>query len=114
LGQLIIRREDGESSIPCEDIGVLLVDNPATIYTHSVFTELLKNGAAVVLCDNNHLPSGCLLPIESNSIQTDRCAKQIKAKEPLKKKLWQQIVRAKIAIINDTISVGVGIGIAFI
>jgi CRISPR-associated protein Cas1 len=37
-----------------------------------------------------------LLPIESNSIQTQRCAQQIKAKEPLKKKLWQQIVRAKI------------------
>jgi CRISPR-associated protein Cas1 len=85
-----------EKSIPCEDIGVLLVDNPATNYTHSVFTELLKHGAAVVLCDNNHLPSGMLLPIESNSIQTERYAKQINAKEPLKKRLWQQIVRAKI------------------
>lgn len=96
-GQLILKREDGEKSIPCEDIGVLLVDNPATNYTHCVFTELLKHGAAVVLCDNNHLPAGMLLPIESNSIQTERCAKQITAKEPLKKKLWQQIVRAKIA-----------------
>lgn len=96
LGQLILKREEGESSIPCEDIGVLLVDNQATNYTHCVFTELLKCGAAVVLCDNNHLPAGMLLPIESNSIQTERCAKQINAKEPLKKKLWQQIVRAKI------------------
>jgi CRISPR-associated protein Cas1 len=85
-----------EKSIPCEDIGVLLVDNQATNYTHCVFTELLKHGAAVVLCDNSHLPAGMLLPIESNSIQTERCAKQINAKEPLKKKLWQQIVRAKI------------------
>lgn len=85
-----------EKSIPCEDIGVLLVDNQATNYTHCVFTELLKCGAAVVLCDNNHLPSGMLLPIEANTIQTERYAKQINAKEPLKKKLWQQIVRAKI------------------
>ena len=95
-GQLILKREDGESSIPCEDIGILLVDNAATVYTHSVFTELLKAGAAVVLCGNDHLPSGCLLPIESNSIQTQRIAEQIKAKEPLRKNLWQQIVRAKI------------------
>lgn len=96
-GQLIIKQDGKEtSSIPCEDIGVLLVDNQATNYTHCVFTELLKCGAAVVLCDNNHLPSGMLLPIESNSIQTERCAKQINAKEPLKKKLWQQIVRTKI------------------
>jgi len=85
-----------EKSIPCEDIGILLVDNPATVYTHCVFTELLKCGAAVVLCDNNHLPCGMLLPIGSNSIQTQRCAQQIKAKEPLRKKLWQQIIRAKI------------------
>ncbi|MGB8226913.1 MAG: type II CRISPR-associated endonuclease Cas1 [Sedimentisphaerales bacterium] len=97
LSQLIIR-QDGqeEKTIPCEDIGVLLVDNQATNYTHCVFTELLKCGAAVVLCDNNHLPSGMLLPIEANTIQTERYAKQINAKEPLKKKLWQQIVRAKI------------------
>jgi CRISPR-associated protein Cas1 len=88
--------ESIERSIPCEDIGVLLVDNQATNYTHSVFTELLKCGAAVVLCDNNHLPAGMLLPIEANTIQTERYAKQINAKEPLKKKLWQQIVRAKI------------------
>jgi len=96
-GQLIIKQDGKEtSSIPCEDIGVLLVDNPATNYTHCVFTELLKHNAAVVLCDDSHLPVGMLLPIESNSIQTERCAKQIKAKEPLKKKLWQQIVKAKI------------------
>lgn len=50
-GQLIIR-QDGEqvSSIPCEDIGVLLVDHSGVTYTHSVFTELLRCGAAVVLC----------------------------------------------------------------
>ena len=85
-----------ERSVPCEDIGVLLVDNRATNYTHCVFTELLKHGAVVVLCDDSHLPAGMLLPIESNSIQTQRCAQQIKAKEPLRKKLWQQIIRAKI------------------
>jgi len=96
-GQLLVKQDGKEtSSIPCEDIGILLVDNQATNYTHCVFTTILKHGAAVVLCDGSHLPVGMLLPIESNSIQTERCAKQIKAKEPLKKKLWQQIVRAKI------------------
>jgi CRISPR-associated protein Cas1 len=37
-----------------------------------------------------------LLPIESNSVQTERYRFQIEAKEPLKKKLWRQLVRAKI------------------
>lgn len=96
-GQLIIRQEaKEESSIPCEDIGILLVDHPATGYTHTVFTELLKYGAAVVLCGVNHHPSGLLLPIESNSVQTERYKFQIEAKEPIKKKLWRQLIRAKI------------------
>jgi CRISPR-associated protein Cas1 len=96
-GQLIVKR-DGEqiSSIPCEDIGVLLVDHRGTTYTHSVFTELLDCGAAVVLCSGNHHPAGMLLPIESNSVQTERFRQQIEAKEPVKKRLWKQIVRAKI------------------
>ena len=96
-GQLIVKR-DGEqiSSIPCEDIGVLLVDHRGTIYTHSVFTELLRCGAAVVLCGENHHPTGMMLPIESNSVQTERFREQRDAKEPLKKRLWQQIVKAKI------------------
>lgn len=95
--QLIIK-EAGEqvASIPCEDIGVLLVDHRGTTYTHSVFTELLSCGAAVVLCSGNHHPTGMLLPIESNTLQTERFRQQIEAKEPVKKRLWKQIVRTKI------------------
>lgn len=96
-GQLILKRE-GEQirSIPCEDVGVLLVDHRGVTYTHSVFTELLKNGAAIVLCGEDHHPSGMLLPIESNSVQTERYRYQIEAKEPVKKRLWKQIVKAKV------------------
>ena len=96
-GQLLLN-ENGEqiASIPCEDIGVLLVDHQGTSYTHSVFTELLRCGAAVVLCGGNHHPAGMLLPIESNSVQTERFRRQIETKEPVKKRLWKQIVQAKI------------------
>ena len=54
-GQLIVRQEGKEvSRIPCEDIGVVLVDHRGVTYTHSVFTELLRHNAAVVLCGENH------------------------------------------------------------
>jgi len=95
--QLIVKQEGQEvSRIPCEDIGVLLVDHQGTSYTHCVFTELLRCGAAIVLCGSNHHPAGMLLPIESNTMQTERFRQQIEVKEPVKKKLWQQIVKAKI------------------
>lgn len=96
-GQLLIKQKGEQvSSIPCEDIGVLLVDHQGVTYTHSVFTELLQCGAAVVLCGGDHHPTGMLLPIESNSVQTERFRQQIEAKEPVKKRLWKQIVKAKI------------------
>ena len=37
-----------------------------------------------------------LLPIETNSFQAERFREQIEAAEPVKKRLWKQIVRAKI------------------
>ncbi|MBN2588926.1 MAG: type II CRISPR-associated endonuclease Cas1 [Sedimentisphaerales bacterium] len=96
-GQLLLS-QNGEqvSSIPCEDIGILLVDHSGVTYTHSVFTELLSKGASIVLCGCDHHPTGMLLPIESNSLQTERFKKQIETKKPVKKKLWKQIIQAKI------------------
>ena len=103
LGQLIIKEQwnrranpAARADIPCEDIGILLIDHPAVTYTHSVFTELIRCGAAVVFCGGNHHPAGMLLPIEGNTVQTERFRQQIEAKEPIKKQLWRQLVRAKI------------------
>jgi CRISPR-associated protein Cas1 len=96
-GQLVIKENGAElSQIPCEDIGVLLIDHQGTSYTHCVFTELLGHGAAIVLCGGNHHPAGMLLPLESNSEQGERFRRQIQAKEPVKKRLWKQLVQAKI------------------
>jgi len=96
-GQLVIKENGNElSQIPCEDIGVLLIDHQGTSYAHSVFTELLDKGAAIVLCGGNHHPAGMLLPLESNSEQGERFRQQIEAKEPVKKRLWKQLVQAKI------------------
>lgn len=96
-GQLIIRQGDEISSqIPCEDIGLLIVDHSGTTYTHSVFTTLLEAGAAVVLCGADHHPAGMFLPTTANSIQTARMKSQLDVKEPVKKRLWKQIIKTKI------------------
>jgi CRISPR-associated protein Cas1 len=104
LGQLIVKQDKQEvGRIPCEDIGVLLVWHTGVSYTHSVFTELIKHGAAIILCDGHFLPAGMMLPLESNTVQTERFRVQIEAKEPVKKQLWRQIIRAKIAHQADVV-----------
>lgn len=95
--QLIIE-QDGTlaGKIPIEDIGVLLIDNPAVLYTHGCLMALLDNNAAVILSAKNHHPTGLLLPLDTNSVQSERFQEQIKASVPLKKALWKQTVQTKI------------------
>ena len=52
--------------------------------------------SSVVTIDGNFLPASMLLPVQSHFIQTERFAKQMELPLPTRKRLWQQIVRAKI------------------
>jgi len=95
--QLLIKR-DGQvcASIPCEDIGVALVDHPQTTYTHAALTALAESDAAVVICGANHLPIAVLLPLAHHSQVVTRLNDQLSAGRSLQKQLWKQIVVAKI------------------
>jgi CRISPR-associated protein Cas1 len=113
--QLVIERHgQPDASVPCEDVGVLIVDHPAVGYTHGVFTHLLEAGAAVVLCGRDHHPAGLLLPVDANSLQTERHRAQIDAPRPLQKRLWQAVVAAKIrlqaAVLRSIASTDAGLG----
>jgi CRISPR-associated protein Cas1 len=95
--QLVLSRNREQiGSIPCEDIGVLLVDHRATTYTHSVLTRLMAHGAVIIPCGEDHLPAGILLPLANNDLHTQRLRAQIAAPLPLRKQLWRQIVIHKI------------------
>jgi len=83
-------------SIPIEDIGAVLLDNPQITITHALMASLLERNVAIVSCDEKHLPVGLMLPLDGNTIQTERFRYQIDASEPLKKNLWSQTVKAKI------------------
>ena len=95
--QLVIERPDQEKrTLPCEDIGVLVIDHPQTSYTHSVFTTLLEDGAAIVLCGQNHLPAGLLLSFEAHTTQTERHRAQAAAGEGVKNRAWKLLIAAKL------------------
>lgn len=90
--------------IPIEDIGVVVFDNRQIVITHDVLNSLLENNVAVITCDESHMPTGLLLPLEANTIQTERFYCQIKATQPLRKQLWQQTVKSK--ILNQSVVLG--------
>lgn len=101
-GQLVIKKTDAETheeitkTAPIEDIGVVVLEDRQITITNAALDALLANNCAVITCDERHMPSGMLLPLEGNTIQSERFRDQIEASLPLKKQLWQQTVEAKI------------------
>lgn len=100
--QLVIKRTEQETqqevvrTVPIEDIGVVVLEDRQITITNVALDALLHNNCAVITCDEKHIPAGMLLPLEGNTIQSERFANQIDASLPLKKQLWQQTIQAKI------------------
>ena len=86
-----------ERTIPIEDIGVVVLDNKRITITTGVMEALLENNAAVITCDSRSMPTGLMLPLYGNTLQSERFRDQIDASQPLRKQLWQQTVRQKIS-----------------
>ncbi len=81
---------------PIEDIGILLLSHREIILTSSVTTRLIENKAAIIHCDHRYMPCAYTLPLDNNTTHSAVLKAQMTAKLPIKKRVWQQIVQAKI------------------
>ncbi len=101
-GQMIVKLDphddlpEQQASLPIEDIGLVVLDHRQITITSGVLEALLENNAAVVTCDDSHIPRGLLLPLEGHTVQQERFEAQTEASTVLKKQLWQQTVVQKI------------------
>jgi CRISPR-associated protein Cas1 len=84
------------TTIPFEDIGVLILEHPQITISHVALAALLEENVAVIVCNEKYLPTGLLLPLDGHTLQSRRFREQIEASLPMKKQLWQQTVRQKI------------------
>lgn len=85
-----------KKTMPIEDIGVVILDNPQITITQRVLVQLLENNVAVITCNQFHHPIGLQLCLDSNTLQSERFQTQINASESLRKNLWQQTIVSKI------------------
>jgi len=98
--QLVIQPGSSRSAPPhiraIEDIGIIVLDHPQITITHNCIKALQSNNAVIISCDSQRMPHSIFLPLEGHSLQSERFRIQSGATLPLKKKLWQQTVVAKI------------------
>lgn len=99
--QLVIERPQPEQLIlpfttPISEIAVLLLAHPQVTLSQAVLSRIAEAGGSVVTIDGKFLPASMQLPVQAHFLQTERFARQMQLSLPTRKRLWQQIVRAKI------------------
>lgn len=88
------REEVGRVAL--DDIGGVIAHAHGLTWSNTVFVRLAERAVPVVLCARNHAPVACVWPLEGNHIQGERLNAQVDASRPLAKRLWRDIVVAKI------------------
>lgn len=118
LGQLVIKRKNaitGEPESftrPIEDIGIMMIESGRVTLTSALIAHLVENNVGVIFCDSKFMPANMILPLQANTLQSEKTSAQIQASLPLKKQLWQQTVSAKIlnqaAVLSKVMGAEVG------
>jgi CRISPR-associated protein Cas1 len=105
LDQLLIQPHDAPgpagdaaptASIPCEDLGVVIVDHDRCTYSHHALAKIAEHGGVLIVCGRDHLPAAVLLPVADHTQVVWRINDQIAISKPRRKQLWQQIVQHKV------------------
>ena len=93
--QLVVAGE-ANGSVPIEDIQSLIIESRASSITTYALSELSDKGVCVYICDEKHLPCAVVQPVGRYSRQRKRIMTQIAQTKPATKRLWKDIVVAKI------------------
>lgn len=88
------RRLIGE--VPLTDLSTLVLSTPRATISRAVLDAVVRHGGSVVVCNGEHHPTAMLLPLVGHHHQTQRMHAQASASKPTLKRLWKQIVRAKV------------------
>jgi len=82
--------------VPLDDIEAVILATPAASLTSQALAALAARGAPVVVCGADFRPAAYLLPVDGHYAQGDRVEAQAESSRPLRKRLWADLVRAKI------------------
>ena len=93
--QLLIETEEVHS-VPIEDISAIVLESRQSTITTAAMAALAQNGVVTFWCDETHLPCGISLPFAQHSRQLGVLRWQMELTLPAKKRMWQQVVTAKI------------------
>lgn len=104
-GFMTVSDRDSElGRIPLDDLAAVVANAHGLTYSNNLLVTLATRGVPMVLCGPNHRPAAVVWPVDGHHAQSGRMNDQASASAPLKKRLWQQIVQAKILAQGATLA----------
>lgn len=98
-GFLVVeRRGETLGRVPLDDIAALIANAHALTYSNNLLVALSERGCPFVVCGKNHVPASFLWPVAGHHRQGGRMDAQLAASLPMRKRLWRDLVRAKLAM----------------
>ena len=94
--------------LPLDDLEVGLVASRGMTCTGSLLNELAARCIPLIICDQRFVPTSILWPVESHTLQSSHIQAQAQMSQPTRKRLWQQLVRAKIQGQRETLRLCTG------
>lgn len=104
-GFMTVSEKGGElGRVPLDDLAAVVANAHGLTYSNNLLVNLATRGVPVILCGANHRPAAVVWPVDGHHAQSGRMSDQASASAPLKKRLWQQIVQAKILAQGATLA----------
>lgn len=91
-----MRKEDDTTKIHLSEISSIVLQTTQVYLSAYLLSELAKNKISLVICDEKCNPIGQYLPLYGAHNTSKRIGEQLAWSEPIKKRVWQHIVKDKV------------------
>lgn len=95
-GYLVVRKEDDTAKIHLSEISSIILQTQQVYISAYLLSELAKNKISLVVSDEKCNPIGQYLPLYGAHNTSKRIVEQMNWGEPIKKRVWQHVVKDKI------------------
>ena len=95
---LCVSGSEGElGRVPISDVQSVILHGYGCMVSTPLLEALSSEGVPVVICGKNHHPASMVLPVAGNFEYAKRLLAQAGSSKPLRKRLWKELVQAKIS-----------------
>lgn len=97
-GFLVISHQSEEiGRVPLDDIQAVVFASQGASITTRALIELAARGIPTIISGEKYLPQALVWPVNGNHLTARRIQMQLSAPQPLKKRLWQTLVKLKLS-----------------